>query len=1055
MKKKITYLKSVIGLLMITLLFSANNFAQTPVFHFDFDNNLTDSSANGYTLTPQGTFAAAYENDKDATANSALTYPATAGNYLLSNYSGISGTAARTITAWVKTTGTGSRRHTIVSWGTNASEKMFNVMIHDGSVRVEAGASNIRTATSLVNDNNWHHIAVTFSTANTLLNQCKIYIDATEIAIATNFNGGRIIDTANDSKVTIGEAFFSATHYFGPGALDDVRIYDVELTPAQIQTVSGITATAPVAGFSVDNTTPNTDQIVTFTDSSTNTPTIWTWDFGAADAVGDSGAQNPQVSYPTAGTYQVTLTASNAGGSDDEVKAGYITVSPSGGSGDLQLQYNFDNNTNDVSSYGRNLSTTGSFTPTYENNFKGNASSALTASGVSGDHLITGYPGIGGTNNRSITAWFKTTGTAREPIVSYGENSSGKMFNVMIDNGVPRVEGGASSLKTTNTGLNDDNWHHIAVTYDSADGTFLSDVKIYIDGILSTNEADAGASFGSETTTINTDSTTNFLKIGSEVYASYAFDGAIDDVRIYSKALTASEVKEVATNIYNTASGSWSTAGNWSYGSVPISTENAFIPSGNAVTIGSSTGAVTNNLDIAGTLTISKGGSLIVSGTSTGNVTYNRELTYVAGDANGWHLISSPVSGQTYNNAYATANNLATDDGNTKRGLAYYDDSKGAGLKYTYLLSDDTNAAAFNAGTYAGSGIGYSAKRGSTGNIAFTGTINTDNVNGVGVSTAGNGFNLLGNPYTSYISSQTFLNDNTDLDQTQIWVWKQDNSSGGNFIAMTNKADNFILAPGQGFFVKATTATPVNFLETNQQANGDTFQKSARTEIKLLMNDGETNRFAKLYYLDNVTKGFDAGYEGEVFGGIKNSLDVFSHLVENNQGKNYQVQSLPKSEMESITIPVGIFAQAGKELSFSVEALNLPSGIKVYLEDRLLNTFTRLDEVNSEYKITLTEALKGTGRLYIHTANSALSTESEILDSVSIYKLDNSTLRIAGLSQGKTTVSLFNILGKKVMATSFDGANVNTISLPSLATGVYVVKLQTASGKLNKKIILE
>ena len=114
MKKKITYLKSVIGLLMITLLFSANNFAQTPVFHFDFDNNLTDSSANGYTLTPQGTFAAAYENDKDATANSALTYPATAGNYLLSNYSGISGTAARTITAWVKTTGTGSRRHTIV-----------------------------------------------------------------------------------------------------------------------------------------------------------------------------------------------------------------------------------------------------------------------------------------------------------------------------------------------------------------------------------------------------------------------------------------------------------------------------------------------------------------------------------------------------------------------------------------------------------------------------------------------------------------------------------------------------------------------------------------------------------------------------------------------------------------------------------------------------------------------------------------------------------------------------------------------------------------------------
>ncbi|MBW2174173.1 MAG: PKD domain-containing protein, partial [Deltaproteobacteria bacterium] len=36
--------------------------------------------------------------------------------------------------------------------------------------------------------------------------------------------------------------------------------------------------------------------------------------------------QNPSFDYSTAGTYTVSLTATNAEGSDDEIKTGYITV---------------------------------------------------------------------------------------------------------------------------------------------------------------------------------------------------------------------------------------------------------------------------------------------------------------------------------------------------------------------------------------------------------------------------------------------------------------------------------------------------------------------------------------------------------------------------------------------------------------------------------------------------------------------------------------------------------------------------------------------------------
>jgi hypothetical protein len=69
---------------------------------------------------------------------------------------------------------------------------------------------------------------------------------------------------------------------------------------------------------------------VSFTDLSTNLPTGWAWNFG--DGQG-STQQNPSHTYASAGSYNVTLTASNALGSDQVVKTSYITVSTSGGGG--------------------------------------------------------------------------------------------------------------------------------------------------------------------------------------------------------------------------------------------------------------------------------------------------------------------------------------------------------------------------------------------------------------------------------------------------------------------------------------------------------------------------------------------------------------------------------------------------------------------------------------------------------------------------------------------------------------------------------------------------
>jgi hypothetical protein len=62
---------------------------------------------------------------------------------------------------------------------------------------------------------------------------------------------------------------------------------------------------------------------------------------------------------------------------------------------------------------------------------------------------------------------------------------------------------------------------------------------------------------------------------------------------------------------------------------------------------------------------------------------------------------------------------------------------------------------------------------------------------------------------------------------------------------------------------------------------------------------------------------------------------------------------------------------------------------------------------------------------------------------------------LVGLQQGDIKIKLFNILGKQVLNSSFKTNGVKDISLPNLATGVYIVHLETEAGILNKKIVLE
>ena len=79
----------------------------------------------------------------------------------------------------------------------------------------------------------------------------------------------------------------------------------------------------PIAGFSATSTSGEVPLTIAFTDTSVGAIDSYAWTFGDGAT---SSAQNPSHLYTTAGTYTVTLTVSNAGGSDTATCAGCVTV---------------------------------------------------------------------------------------------------------------------------------------------------------------------------------------------------------------------------------------------------------------------------------------------------------------------------------------------------------------------------------------------------------------------------------------------------------------------------------------------------------------------------------------------------------------------------------------------------------------------------------------------------------------------------------------------------------------------------------------------------------
>ncbi|MCD8447931.1 M43 family zinc metalloprotease [Tenacibaculum finnmarkense] len=474
----------------------------------------------------------------------------------------------------------------------------------------------------------------------------------------------------------------------------------------------------------------------------------------------------------------------------------------------------------------------------------------------------------------------------------------------------------------------------------------------------------------------------------------------------------------------------WNNANNWVTNTVPTSADDVIIPA-NASNFPTLTQEVTVNK-----ITIESGATLITNSKLTANITYNRNLT-----TDNWYLVSSPLSNETLTNIIVN-NNFAS--GTAKNiGLAPY---KNDGTAWNYQTTAATGSIV--------SGKGYSVKLKTVDAIKFTGNANYQTVT-TAVTVNTNSYNLVGNPYTSYINLGDFFTANplnTVVKEATIWLWNEATNDYDLKLAGIN--DTFQIAPTQGFFVSANANTNVTFDKNNQSHTAGVFQRQAntKTQINITATSSKgTAKTAKIYYLNGATTGFDNGFDGSVFKGSKSNFSVFTKLVNKQNTTDYAVQSLPINDLATTIVPVGIKANANQTIVFSAESFNLPANTSVFLEDKENNKFINLSK--EDYSVTLKKTTNS-GQFFIHTTSKKASNEAQILSDISISQSATNQLTITGLQSENNTIVIYSAIGKQILSKTFKSNGTSIINLPKVSAGVYIVNVTSDLKKVNKKIIL-
>ena len=471
----------------------------------------------------------------------------------------------------------------------------------------------------------------------------------------------------------------------------------------------------------------------------------------------------------------------------------------------------------------------------------------------------------------------------------------------------------------------------------------------------------------------------------------------------------------------------------WNSGADPTITDNVVIDA--PLTITSDLGVKGIEVTSSGSITVESGASLAIMESASGDATIKRNTT---GNA-GYSIIGAPVSG-------ADLSVLSAD----------------------YLQTWDGSAWAAPFGLMM-PGVGYFAGYdAATPEVSLMGPL----VSGdqpVAVSTAGDGFNIVANPYASAISIAAFLAGNPTNIDASVYLWNDGGTNVGgdragdyvtvNSVGVVGSEDlsdgvagqnttaaNTDIGSMQGFLVHATADANVNFTPLMQTiaagANADDnfYRTTEQATLKLALNGAHYNEVL-FGFRSDATLGVDRMFDAVKLIGNKN-FAFYSKIDE----EKFAIQGLPElnGEME-ISLGYDVKEAGTYELSIK-EIAGITEGYKV-IADYNGSSYTLSDKSAS------LNLAAGQGIIELTLTKAILSTEVE--SAFKVYN-DNGQLNIqVAASIENANIQIFDLTGKVVAKLTnerfINGMWSKQIDLKS--GDIYILKVQSKESILTQKFI--